>query len=343
MQEKIKSMEILESGYLQLYLTSKTDVDDYMLKLMHEHEMALSCMQDKRAKTKFFYDVKGFVSLEVFLSLWRFSKISAIPFLWKLFDELAVLDETLPMLLQCDAIYVNTQNAYKVVVLPIHEHHNEHNDVQAFLKEIMGKIQVVDSYEVIGYLYHVQNLAMHSLNDVKKALEPFMKKPNWVSPLALYRRKQENQDREDENIVRCDREIGRLRLLQEANAIPEILPRAKKREEVKQAGDTVVLFSQKLKQAYVEDHKSHRYAIAEELLMGRGKTCDLVISDATISSRHACIRKNSSGYEIEDLHSSNQTKLNGKKLKANQSYELHHEDVISLAEIELFFYEEEGR
>ncbi|MFH1143629.1 MAG: SpoIIE family protein phosphatase [Candidatus Eisenbacteria bacterium] len=62
-------------------------------------------------------------------------------------------------------------------------------------------------------------------------------------------------------------------------------------------------------------------------ILGRGKDCDLVLDFPSISRRHARLRWEGSALWIEDLGSSNGTKLNGRPLKAAA---LHEGDRIEI-------------
>ncbi|MFQ5922637.1 MAG: FHA domain-containing protein [Anaerolineales bacterium] len=50
---------------------------------------------------------------------------------------------------------------------------------------------------------------------------------------------------------------------------------------------------------------------SEELIIGRGKDCGLIVPDRQVSRHHARIRRTERGYLLEDLGSKNGTHLNG--------------------------------
>ncbi|HEY42503.1 MAG TPA: FHA domain-containing protein [Anaerolineae bacterium] len=54
----------------------------------------------------------------------------------------------------------------------------------------------------------------------------------------------------------------------------------------------------------------------DELLIGRGADCDVVIPDRQVSRHHACIRRTSDGFLLEDLGSKNGTHLNGNSIQS---------------------------
>lgn len=52
-----------------------------------------------------------------------------------------------------------------------------------------------------------------------------------------------------------------------------------------------------------------------DLLIGRGKDCDIVLDEGTVSTHHARVRRWGDRYELEDLNSRNDTILEGRKIK----------------------------
>jgi hypothetical protein len=49
----------------------------------------------------------------------------------------------------------------------------------------------------------------------------------------------------------------------------------------------------------------------EELVIGRHPSCDIVVSDETVSRRHAMLTFRDGGWIVQDLQSTNGTRLNG--------------------------------
>lgn len=62
----------------------------------------------------------------------------------------------------------------------------------------------------------------------------------------------------------------------------------------------------------------------------------------TVSRRHASIRCTEAGFEIEDLHSANQTRLNHEPLEPGRSYRLRQGDVVEFGKVRCAFTIEPG-
>jgi hypothetical protein len=67
--------------------------------------------------------------------------------------------------------------------------------------------------------------------------------------------------------------------------------------------------------------------------IGRSPECDLVLSDPTVSRRHAQLRPRPQGWELVDLGSTNGTRLNGWRLGMAQS--VRPGDVVTFGAVSL--------
>ena len=79
-----------------------------------------------------------------------------------------------------------------------------------------------------------------------------------------------------------------------------------------------------------------RWFIKDEMLLGRDKNCDIVITDRQVSRLHAKIIHDTKGVFLEDLISKNGTHCNGQKI--TNSIKLQDGDVIQIALAQKFVY-----
>jgi pSer/pThr/pTyr-binding forkhead associated (FHA) protein len=68
------------------------------------------------------------------------------------------------------------------------------------------------------------------------------------------------------------------------------------------------------------------------MVVGRGRTADVVLADATISRAHAAIGFDGEIFYVQDLGSTNGTRVNGDRTPQG---ELHDGDEIQLGKLEL--------
>ena len=77
----------------------------------------------------------------------------------------------------------------------------------------------------------------------------------------------------------------------------------------------------------------------DRTIVGRVPTCDVVLPDHLVSRQHAEIRRESFGYAVRDLGSSNGTFVNGQRLSADESRPLRDGDTLRLGSSELQFHD----
>lgn len=81
---------------------------------------------------------------------------------------------------------------------------------------------------------------------------------------------------------------------------------------------------------------THKYDLdKEEIVIGRDKSCDVSLEEATVSRKHARIAKDVDGYRIEDLGSTAGTYVNEKRV---EQAALAAGDRIAIGEVEIMFY-----
>ncbi len=78
----------------------------------------------------------------------------------------------------------------------------------------------------------------------------------------------------------------------------------------------------------------------DEVVVGRKDDCGLVLDSPAVSKRHAVVRRNSGGCEIEDLRSTNGVRVNGRPLPIAGASALCHGDLVEISDHRLLFLDE---
>lgn len=338
--KQVKQIEVLEDGYLKLTLMSRKDYDPYMLELINAQAYTIPCIQKKRSATTFLYDPCERISLQRYLALYEFEEKEVIAFLLQLFEQLQMLVKDFPVLIDLRYLYCDlNQKKFYGIVLPIHDR-DLLQDWSKFLDELINEIKVIDADALIGRLARLSRNGIWSGQEVVEVLMLWRKQAALPQRLQRWlEHKKNRKQRQIDNETRLHEEYTRMRLLQRSQRGDTTISKVIKEH----SSDTVVLFPKAQSNAYLEDENGNKISINDTLLIGRGSDCDVVLSEATISTHHAKIIRQEQGFMICDLSSSNGTRVNQKKCKANQNVLLHHQDQIQLAKTTLqFFMEEEG-
>ncbi len=78
---------------------------------------------------------------------------------------------------------------------------------------------------------------------------------------------------------------------------------------------------------------AERYALPmTPVVVGRRSGADIVIPDTAVSSRHLRLETTERGLTVEDLGSTNGTRVNGRRLGANTPVPLHQGDLVMIGE-----------
>src|SRR4051812_17966510 len=84
--------------------------------------------------------------------------------------------------------------------------------------------------------------------------------------------------------------------------------------------------------------QGHRFFLTQtEMTIGRDPSADIVLSDQSISRKHAKVSKEGDQVKLTDLGSSNGSFVNDKKIEANASVLLAKEDMVKLGNCILKF------
>ncbi|MCU1378856.1 MAG: hypothetical protein JWN29_1839 [Acidimicrobiales bacterium] len=98
-----------------------------------------------------------------------------------------------------------------------------------------------------------------------------------------------------------------------AGAAPAPVPKPKAARRTSsrrgKGGDALVVVEPK-------EQKGQRYALEDEVTMGRAAGCTVTLDDSYASQLHARVFRRDDGLHVEDLGSTNGTYVNGKKVTA---------------------------
>lgn len=84
-------------------------------------------------------------------------------------------------------------------------------------------------------------------------------------------------------------------------------------------------------------HGSKKTPVTGTLVIGRDRSCNVVVDDQLASRRHAVIQKIRDAYFVKDLDSTNGVKLNGKRIPRDKYVRIHPTDVITVGRTDLTF------
>jgi len=75
------------------------------------------------------------------------------------------------------------------------------------------------------------------------------------------------------------------------------------------------------------------HTLARKAVIGRHADCDLTLDDSSVSREHARIVRLTQGHIVEDLGSTNGTRVNGRKI--DETVVLHSGDTLQIGAVEL--------
>ncbi|HEY1457526.1 MAG TPA: DUF3662 and FHA domain-containing protein [Solirubrobacteraceae bacterium] len=101
-------------------------------------------------------------------------------------------------------------------------------------------------------------------------------------------------------------------------------------------GQLAVEEPQRVGRAFIHTADRRLLVSPKGSVIGRSRSCDIVLDDAGVSRRHAKLMSSAQGWVIEDLHSTNGVVLNGTRLPDGQSL-LEDGDRIELGNTTIVF------
>jgi pSer/pThr/pTyr-binding forkhead associated (FHA) protein len=100
-------------------------------------------------------------------------------------------------------------------------------------------------------------------------------------------------------------------------------------------GEKPVPYARLVRQSPLEEVPREIAFTREELVIGRGEECDVVIAHTSISREHARVKKLKPGYVVFDLKSKNGTMVNGRPIVENL---LREGMTVKFGDVEFVFH-----
>lgn len=291
-----------------------------------------------RKQGSFRFGIEGLISVEEYLGTTVLEKNEAFGFLASLFDALCEYGLNTPIVLHEKAIYLNTEDGtFRFAALPLclDAWMERREDLCSFLQFLLDHMQIKQGYEIRGFLWSLindQSLSLEQLTDrLQETWQLYAPRRlfgryvplNPVFPIpadAAFRYFNETED--ESHLREGEFYSGWLQPeLQEETA--EYRADQHQAQElsgkvsgmVQSAGATQILRPDFDEQSGTLEIAQKRYPLRfETVSIGRHVSCDIVLDDACVSSKHARITCMQDRYYLQDLKSANGTWLNGKEV-----------------------------
>lgn len=335
--DKVKNIELRDDGFLEVTLKRIKDFDDYIYQQIQSDGYCLPCVRDYRQKSKLYYDTKGYISMHDYLCNHVFEAEELQLFLIFVLEALVQINVSKPIYLSLSYIYLHHDgNHIRFLVIPISLEHwlFQKDSVHKVLLELLEMIQSNHGFETIGYLHMMSKAeditfpvilqGLHALHDQHK------KKPTLLERILHLEKHEDYKIRELPQPTPYPQQRMSMQIHEESK--PYQTPPQDKDLMKK----TMVLFQEN--ECFFEqvEGKKRFYVQQQVFTIGRSPDNEMSLNEASISSYHACFRKEQN--ELEDLHSSNGTYVNKKKI---QKQVLKHGDQIHFANVVFTFYQHE--
>lgn len=286
---QFEKIEIREDGFLEIQLSESLTFDDYLFSLIQEDRSCLYCIRDHRKTNHYYYDLHGFQSLRDYLNHGNEIK-DYLAFLINLFTIMQKVTQKKRMIFDCDYIFLSPHGQHiRVLCVPVLAE-QESEAFPQFIRRLCELLGEMKDYEVLGRLFAASlqetSIAvllsdLHAIAFKREKALPFWKR--WL------KKKQKPIISEAEPLS--------------ARELPM--------ELAEDATQVLFGFSQS---ALVSLDGTQRFELIGDVVkIGRAMDNDLVLSQASISSHHACYHV--SEHRLMDLGSLNGTYVNDVKVQ----------------------------
>jgi hypothetical protein len=140
-----------------------------------------------------------------------------------------------------------------------------------------------------------------------------------------------------QKISECEKEAKRLQ--KRRKAVNDAITGGKGLVLTNSELDAVIKFRNERKDAcaFISVDGGKKVEVVGDIVIGRSRNCDVVISDLLVSRKHAAIRRRDDGFYLEDLGSTNGTVLQGNKIPKSSSVKLDSPCVVTVGAARISF------
>lgn len=328
----------LDRDIVEVRMKRIKDIHEYHLQRINHDESCISIMHDKKVKSMLLYDVKAFCSFYDYVKETVFQEQEFLTLLIAVLETMVKVSADKIVYIHLKSIFIHrTAGTIALLCLPVEKDAwcEADEECKQFLNDLLMLIKVEKAYELIGFLNQsIKQYDFKIVGILQQLIQriPIPKKIPFWRKLLL---------RELEEIP-VHYPLPKAKPMEKKDIVRQRYVKEIKPKENIIMNETVVLFENPQKaNAYIEGSHHEKIDIYnDEFMIGRDKACNYIISSPTVSKHHVCIVKETTGFYIKDLNSSNSTYLNGEELNAMELYDLKDSDEIVLADEKLYFHYE---
>lgn len=315
MIELIKKIELRDDGFLEIQLKRLRDFDDYLFQQLQGDGSCLPCARDPKAKGKLYYDTKGYLSMRSYMQTHLFEKQEFQDFLIFVLEDMVRVNAAKPLWMDLSYIYLHHDGAqvrFLCVPLSMDNWLFQKEGLHQMLDAILTEVRSHEAYETIGYLMQASKQKEITLPSILQGLHEL--KEQQRPRLTFIERLFHLEKVEEYHVRDLPQPITYPKSL-DAPQVCEVSKAYQIREDTSLSIEqkTTALFCDTSSCGFTHVNSGQRFPVIKDVItIGRAPDNDLCIVEASISSYHACFHTERK--ELEDLHSSNGTYVNDKRM-----------------------------
>lgn len=326
--EQIKEFDIHDQT-IDMKLAKGFQINDYQMQLIHKDEKMLCMRRDKRLKNRITFDIRCLCSLEDYLKDTILDEIPFIRLLIAILEDIQHIQKQYYICIKKETVFFSQEGHVKFLVLPLVK--NEYDpidmEIKGFLIDIVKEVQLKEGNEILGILVkHLKSSIFHTTS----LLQDLHVHNPAIPKMSLWN-KLFHRDDEDETLSYPLPNMQHKAIDVKRDFYVE--------EIVEEQQQTMMLFEEVKSIAMLQTENKQFEIDKETFTIGRNALNDCYLAIPSVSNKHAVILREQEGYYLKDLHSSNATYINGKKLEPMQKCLLHDRDQVTFANTTFDFHE----